>query len=76
MRRVLVRAFRLHVRGIAKSKPRPRLAAGRPPLRKGSEVSRKKVVKFVHEFVEDFVEDIVVHRRQLVTASCIDAAVG
>lgn len=37
----------------------------------------RKVVKFVHEFVEDFVEDIVVHpRRQLVTASCIDAAVG
>ena len=32
----------------------------------------RKVVKFVHEFVEDF----VVHRRQLVTASCIDAAVG
>ena len=42
MRRASVRAFRLHVRGIAKSKTRPRLAAGRPPLRKGSEVSRKK----------------------------------
>ena len=63
--------FRLHVRGITKSKSRQQFAVGGPHFEKVQRVFPEEVEKFgVPEFV------VVFGRRQLDTASCIDAAVG
>lgn len=58
-------------RGITKSKSRPQSMAGRPNFEKDQRVFPEDVEKFgVPEFV------VVFGRRQIDTASCIDAAVG
>jgi hypothetical protein len=58
------------MRGITKSKSRPQFA-GRPNFEKDQRVFPEEVEKFgVPEFV------VVFGRRQIDTASCIDAAVG
>jgi hypothetical protein len=60
--------FRL--RGITKSKSRPQFAVGGPHFEKDQRVFPEEEKFGVPEFV------VVFGRRQIDTASCIDAAVG